>query len=167
MPTSVISRQTAHTLHGAIAADQEMPPCQIPQAAAVLVRVIRFLAEQQPGPEDSLFIITNFQAIAAFGRARVAFHNAMKARPNVHTDMFVAQSGDIKAAGEHLITAVQALSIEAFNALLGLYRADLQTKRTNYRRALEEFSTALGYPVYDPGALSYNRSQSESALYFD
>jgi hypothetical protein len=33
--------------------------------------------------------------------------------------------------------------------------------------ALEEFGTALGYPVYDPGALSYNRNESDSPLYFD
>lgn len=145
------------------------------ETAAALYCAIQRLTEQE-GPQDSLFIINNFQRIAAFGRARVAFHNAMGARPNVHTDMFVPQAGDLKVTGEKLMEVVTALAITA-NGLTNQpgvahskaweFKQQLPSRRTAYRRALEEFGMALGYPVYDPGALSYNRSQSESALYFD
>lgn len=120
---------------------------------------------QEPGPQDPLFIINNFQHIAAFGRARLAFHKAMAARPNVHTDMFVVQSGDIKVAGAELLQAVADLAIVSAQAWQ--YSQRLAGDRSNYLRALEAFGDALGYPVYDPGALSYNRRESDSPLYFD
>ena len=47
------------------------------------------------------------------------------------------------------------------------FRQSLPRRRTEYRLALEEFGTALGYPVYDPGALSYTRQEGNSPLYFD
>ena len=146
------------------------------KTAAALYCAIQRLTEQEPGPQDPLFIINNFQLIAAFGRARVAFHNAMGARPNVHTDMFVPQSGDLKVAGETLMQTVTTLAIVA-NGIANVssvgrskaweFQRRLPTDRTNYRRALEEFGTALGYPVYDPGALSYTRQEGNSPLYFD
>ncbi|MFA7341250.1 MAG: hypothetical protein WC028_30990, partial [Candidatus Obscuribacterales bacterium] len=86
------------------------PPQSILETAAALHCAIERLTEQEPGPQDPLFIINNFQRIAAFGRARVAFHKAMGARPNVHTDMFVPQSGDIKVAGKRLMDAVNILA---------------------------------------------------------
>lgn len=147
------------------------------ETAAALYCAIQRLTEQEPGPQDSLFIINNFQLVAAFGRARVAFHNAMGARPNVHTDMFVPQSGDLKVAGERLMQAVTSLAIVVNGIAIGdrpgqgskawEFRQSLPRRRTEYLRALEDFGTALGYPVYDPGALSYNRNESDSPLYFD
>ena len=147
-------------------------PQPILETAAALHCAIERLTEQEPGPQDPLFIINNFQLIAAFGRARVAFHKAMGARPNVHTDMFVPQSGDIKVAGKRLMDAVNILarlvnSIAENPLRLFQSRQLLAGDRTDYLRALEEFGTALGYPVYDPGALSYNRKESDSPIYFD
>lgn len=147
------------------------------ETAAALYCAIQRLTEQVPGPQDSLFIINNFQLVAAFGRARVAFHNAMGARPNVHTDMFVPQSGDLKVAGEKLMQAVTALAITAngvaevdgmvYNSTAWEFKQQLPRRRTEYLRALEDFGMALGYPVYDPGALSYTRHDSNPSLYFD
>ena len=147
------------------------------ETAAALYCAIQRLTEQEPSGQDPLFIINNFQRIAAFGRARVAFHNAMGARPNVHTDMFVPQSGDLKVAGERLMQAVTSLAIVVNGIATGdkpgqgskawEFRQSLPHRRTEYLRALEDFGTALGYPVYDPGALSYNRNESDSPLYFD
>lgn len=141
------------------------------ETAAALYCAIERLTEQEPGPQNPTFIINNFQHIAAFGRARVAFHKAMAARPNVHTDMFVPQSGDIKLAGERLINAVTALAITCNGIATAMpqaweFKLNLPRRRTEYRQALEEFGTALGYPVYDPGALSYNRKESDNQLYF-
>ncbi|CAN5193948.1 hypothetical protein BH11CYA1_BH11CYA1_23490 [soil metagenome] len=137
----------------------------IRETAASLHCAIERLMVQEPGPQDPLFIINNFQHIAAFGRARLAFHKAMAARPNVHTDMFVVQSGDIKVAGAELLQAVADLAIVSAQAWQ--YSQRLAGDRSNYLRALEAFGDALGYPVYDPGALSYNRRESDSPLYFD
>lgn len=147
-------------------------PGPILETAAALYCAIQRLTEQEPGPQDPLFIINNFQLIAAFGRARVAFHKAMGARPNVHTDMFVPQTGDLKIAGETLMQTVTSLAITANGIAEGNSKAwefqqSLPARRTDYLRALEDFGTALGYPVYDPGALSYNRKESDAALYFD
>ena len=148
------------------------------ETAATLYCAIQRLMEQEPGPQDQLFAVNNFQHIAAFGRARLAFHNAMAARPNVHTDMFVPPSGDIKQAGEALINAVTTLAIVSNGIASGNaggikvreYQQRLSQERSRYRHALEVFGTALGYPVYDPGALSYLRKEScdkKSPLYFD
>lgn len=152
------------------------------ETAAALYCAIQRLTEQEPGPQDPLFIINNFQRIAAFGRARVAFHDAMGARPNVHTDMFVPTSGDVTASGERLKQAVTSLAIVVngiatsdsrrlgdleHSKRIWEFRQSLPRRRTEYLRALEDFGTALGYPVYDPGALSYGRNESDSPLYFD
>lgn len=146
------------------------------ETAAALYCSIQRLIERE-GPQDPLFIINNFQRIAAFGRARVAFHNAMGARPNVHTDMFVAQSGDLKTSGEALMQAVTSLAIVVNGIAIGdrpghgnktwEFQRSLPQRRTTYKRALEDFGTALGYPVYDPGALSYSRNENDPSLYFD
>ncbi len=150
-------------------------PSLFDTASAFCCAILR-LTEQEPGPQDPLFIINNFQLIANFGRARVSFHNAMGARPNVHTDMFVQQSGDLKTSGQTLMQTVTTLAIVA-NGIVNVssvgqfkaweYQRRLPNDRTNYLRALEEFGTALGYPVYDPGALSYNRAESNSPIYFN
>lgn len=152
------------------------------ETAAALYCAIERLTEQEPGPQDPLFTINNFQLIAAFGRARVAFHNAMGARPNVPTDMFVPPSGDLEASGERLRQAITSLAIVVngiatsdshrpgdleHNKRIWEFRQSLPRRRTEYRLALEEFGTALGYPVYDPGALSYTRQEGNSPLYFD
>lgn len=152
------------------------------ETAAALYCAIERLTEQEPGPQDPLFTINNFQLIAAFGRARVAFHNAMGARPNVPTDMFVLPSGDLETSGERLRQAITSLAIVVngiatsdnrrpgdleHNQRIWEFRQSLPRRRTEYRLALEEFGTALGYPVYDPGALSYTRQEGNSPLYFD
>lgn len=152
------------------------------ETAAALYCAIQRLTEQEPGPQDPLFTINNFQLIAAFGRARAAFHNAMGARPNVHTNMFVPPSGDLRASGERVMQAVTSLAIVVngiatsdshrpgdfeHNKRIWQFRQSLPSRRSEYRLALEEFGTALGYPVYDPGALSYTRQEGNSPLYFD
>ena len=81
-------------------------------------------------------------------------------------------AGDIKVAGKRLMDAVNILarlvnSIAENPLRLLQSRQILAGDRTDYLRALEEFGTALGYPVYDPGALSYNRKESDSPIYFD
>jgi hypothetical protein len=150
------------------------------ETAAALYCAIQRLTEQEQ-PQDPLFTINNSQLIANFDSARVAFHDAMGARPNVRTAMSVPQSGDLKACGERLMQAVTSLAIVIDGIAIGKgwdnswdraweaqqTQQKLPKRRSEYRLALEAFGTALGHPVNDPEPLTDDRNESDLPLYFD
>lgn len=144
---------------------------EIQTRARELMQTVQTLATAAGCPRQSLFAIIHFQSIAAFGRARLSFHKELGARPLVDTNMFKRASGDLDARAVELVRAIQAIAdvAESDASRDWIVAEDTALVRAEYVRALDDFGLALGYPVYDPGALSYareGRPAKQDGLYF-